>query len=182
MVAAAIIYPPASHGSNTVAELRKLIDDGQEIAILDVRPREIRVQEGTIPGAVSAHPADTDPALKDYSRDKEIVVYCACPNEESAGNSGQKLDQYAGTGHLRHEISEVHDDRAGSTAMCWALSFAISRLRGDAFDTVPLRMAGGPSPCVTIVLLKLALRYSTASSSASLFWLPIENTKWALIP
>jgi hypothetical protein len=42
----------------TVAELRKLIDDGQEIVILDVRPKEIRVQEGTIPGAVSAHPGD----------------------------------------------------------------------------------------------------------------------------
>ena len=38
----------------TVAELRKLIDDGQEIVILDVRPKEIRAQEGTIPGAVSA--------------------------------------------------------------------------------------------------------------------------------
>jgi hypothetical protein len=37
----------------TVAELRKLIDDGQEIVILDVRPKEIRAQEGAIPGAVS---------------------------------------------------------------------------------------------------------------------------------
>jgi len=63
----------------TVAELRELIDDGQEVVILDVRPKEIRAQEGTIPGAVSAHPADTDPALKDYSRDKEIIVYCASP-------------------------------------------------------------------------------------------------------
>src|SRR5262249_27175574 len=48
----------------TVAELRKLIEDGQEVVILDVRPQEIRAEEGTIPGAVSAHPADTDPALK----------------------------------------------------------------------------------------------------------------------
>jgi hypothetical protein len=48
----------------TVAELRKLIDDGQKIIILDVRPKEIRVQEGTIPGAVSAHPGDLNPALE----------------------------------------------------------------------------------------------------------------------
>ena len=77
----------------TVAELRKLIDDGQEIVILDVRPKEVRVQEGTIPGAVPAHPADTDPALKGYPRETEIIVYCACPNEESAATAAKHLKQ-----------------------------------------------------------------------------------------
>jgi membrane protein DedA with SNARE-associated domain/rhodanese-related sulfurtransferase len=77
----------------TVAELRKLIDDGQEIVILDVRPKETRAQEGTIPGAVSAHPADTDPTLKTYPREMEIVVYCACPNEESAATAAKHLKQ-----------------------------------------------------------------------------------------
>ena len=77
----------------TVAELRKLIDDGQKIVILDVRPKEIRAQEGTIPGAVSAHPADIDPALKTYPRETEIVVYCACPNEESAATAAKHLRQ-----------------------------------------------------------------------------------------
>jgi membrane protein DedA with SNARE-associated domain len=64
----------------TVAELRKLIDDGQEIVILDVRPKETRAQEGTIPSAVSAHPADTDPALKTYPREMEIVDNVAYGN------------------------------------------------------------------------------------------------------
>jgi membrane protein DedA with SNARE-associated domain/rhodanese-related sulfurtransferase len=77
----------------TVAELRKLIDDGQEIVILDVRPKETRAQEGTIPGAVSAHPADTDPALKTFPREMEIVVYCACPNEASAATAAKHLRQ-----------------------------------------------------------------------------------------
>jgi rhodanese-related sulfurtransferase len=77
----------------TVADLRKIIDDGQEMVILDVRPKEIRVQGGTIPGAVSAHPADIDPALKTYPREMEIVVYCACPNEESAATAAKHLRQ-----------------------------------------------------------------------------------------
>jgi rhodanese-related sulfurtransferase len=77
----------------TVAELRKLIDDGQEVVILDVRPKEIRVQEGTILGAVSAHPGDIDPTLKTYPRDMEIIVYCACPNEESAATAAKHLRQ-----------------------------------------------------------------------------------------
>jgi rhodanese-related sulfurtransferase len=80
-------------GQVTVADLRKLIDDGQEIVILDVRPKEIRAQEGTIPGALSAHPAHIDPALKTYPRDMEIVVYCACPNEESAATAAKHLRQ-----------------------------------------------------------------------------------------
>src|SRR6516165_1776095 len=41
----------------TVPELRELIDAGQELVILDVRPRQVRVQDGIIPGAISAHPA-----------------------------------------------------------------------------------------------------------------------------
>jgi len=77
----------------TVAELRKLIEDGQEVVILDVRPQEIRAEEGTIPGAVSAHPADSDPALRTYPREMEIVVYCACPNEASAANPAKHLKQ-----------------------------------------------------------------------------------------
>jgi membrane protein DedA with SNARE-associated domain/rhodanese-related sulfurtransferase len=77
----------------TVAELRKLIEDGQEVVILDVRPKKIRAEEGTLPGAVSAHPADSDPALKSYPREMEIVVYCACPNEASAATAAKHLRQ-----------------------------------------------------------------------------------------
>ena len=42
----------------TVAELRKLIDDGQEIVILDVRPKEIRAQEGTMKWTPDLGPVD----------------------------------------------------------------------------------------------------------------------------
>jgi membrane protein DedA with SNARE-associated domain/rhodanese-related sulfurtransferase len=77
----------------TVPELRKLIEDGEELVILDVRPKDIRAQDGIIPGAISAHPADTDPALKDYPRELEVIVYCACPNEESAATAAKHLKQ-----------------------------------------------------------------------------------------
>jgi len=77
----------------TVSELRQLIDDGQELVILDVRPQHVRVQDGIIPGAISAHPADVDHTIKSYSRDAEIIVYCACPNEESAATAAKHLKQ-----------------------------------------------------------------------------------------
>jgi membrane protein DedA with SNARE-associated domain/rhodanese-related sulfurtransferase len=75
----------------TVDELRGLIDEGQELLILDVRPKEVRAQEGTIPGAVPAHPEDIDPVVTTYPRELEIVVYCACPNEESAAVAAKHL-------------------------------------------------------------------------------------------
>jgi membrane protein DedA with SNARE-associated domain/rhodanese-related sulfurtransferase len=77
----------------TVPELRELIDAGQELVILDVRPREARAQDGIIPGALGAHTEDIDPIVKSYPRDIEIVVYCACPNEESAAIAAKHLKQ-----------------------------------------------------------------------------------------
>lgn len=77
----------------TVAELRDLVEDGTDLAILDVRPKEICVLEGVIPGAILAHAADIDPIVKSYPRDREVVVYCACPNEESAAMAAKHLRQ-----------------------------------------------------------------------------------------
>jgi rhodanese-related sulfurtransferase len=77
----------------TVDELRGLIDEGQKLLILDVRPKEVRSEEGTIPGAVPAHPEDIDPLVTAYPRELEIVVYCACPNEESAAVAAKHLKQ-----------------------------------------------------------------------------------------
>jgi rhodanese-related sulfurtransferase len=68
----------------TVGELRALIDQGQAPLIVDVRARDIRTQDGIIPGAVSAHPTEIDAVVAAYSREQEIVVYCSCPNEASA--------------------------------------------------------------------------------------------------
>jgi len=77
----------------TVSELRQLIDDGQEPVILDVRPQHVRVQDGIIPGAILAHPVDINPIIKGYSRNADIIVYCACPNEESAATAAKHLKQ-----------------------------------------------------------------------------------------
>lgn len=77
----------------SVDELHRLIDAGRDVMILDVRPKEVRKLDGVIPGAVAAHPADSDPVLDDYSRDLEIVVYCDCPNEASAAIAAKHLKQ-----------------------------------------------------------------------------------------
>ena len=77
----------------TVDELRGLIDEGHKPLILDARPKEIRRQDGIIPGAVPARPEDIDALAMTYSHDLEIVVYCACPNEASAAVAAKHLKQ-----------------------------------------------------------------------------------------
>jgi rhodanese-related sulfurtransferase len=61
--------------------------------ILDVRPKEIREQEGIIPGAIPARPEDMGALVITFSHDLEIIVYCACPNEASAAIAATHLKQ-----------------------------------------------------------------------------------------
>ena len=61
----------------TVAELRKLIDDGKDLLILDVRPEKVRVDDGIIPGAVPAHPTDIDPIVMRILRAMRRLSYTA---------------------------------------------------------------------------------------------------------
>ena len=68
----------------SVKELVDLVEGGQNPIILDVRPVEARVRSGIIPGAVGSAMSETSSALKGFSRDVEIVIYCSCPNEASA--------------------------------------------------------------------------------------------------
>jgi membrane protein DedA with SNARE-associated domain/rhodanese-related sulfurtransferase len=84
----------------TVDELRGLISAGHKPLILDVRPKEIRSREGIIPGALPANPEDIDHMAMTYSREREIVVYCACPNEVSAAVAAKHLRQ-AGFKNIR---------------------------------------------------------------------------------
>ena len=70
-----------------VDELAAQIARGEAPVILDVRPPMHREREGWIPGALAIRDAsevDADPQ-------RELVVYCACPNEASAAKLAQQL-------------------------------------------------------------------------------------------
>ncbi len=80
----------------SVEELAALLDDDKtRPLLLDVRSAESRRRDGIIPGAIAAHPQDMNkdmhPLLKDHSRDAEIVIYCACPNEATAALAAKHL-------------------------------------------------------------------------------------------
>jgi membrane protein DedA with SNARE-associated domain/rhodanese-related sulfurtransferase len=75
----------------TVDELIHLLEGDEPPLILDVRPKEMRDADGVIPGALPGHPAEIDIEAHLDHRDREIVVYCACPNEASAAIACQHL-------------------------------------------------------------------------------------------
>jgi membrane protein DedA with SNARE-associated domain/rhodanese-related sulfurtransferase len=75
----------------SAGELARMIDRGETPVVIDVRPHNVRVRVGVIPGALFAHPADAQSSLASYSRDVEIIIYCSCPNEASAAIAAQHL-------------------------------------------------------------------------------------------
>jgi membrane protein DedA with SNARE-associated domain/rhodanese-related sulfurtransferase len=75
----------------TVDDLVHMLGAGEMPVILDVRSKEARALDGIIPGAIGAYPAENEPLIMAFPRDREIVVYCACPNEASAAVAAKHL-------------------------------------------------------------------------------------------
>jgi membrane protein DedA with SNARE-associated domain/rhodanese-related sulfurtransferase len=76
----------------TVDELYQLIETGKQPIILDVRTQTARSLEPRwIPNAIHAPLPELARALKDLSREQEIIVYCNCPNEVSAALVARQL-------------------------------------------------------------------------------------------
>jgi rhodanese-related sulfurtransferase len=69
----------------TVSDLRQKQQAGESLTILDLRAQAALVEDpATIPGAVHATLDDIKSGNHHFPRDREIIVYCSCPNEASA--------------------------------------------------------------------------------------------------
>ena len=76
----------------TVEELRARIDDGAAPVIVDVRSPTARTLElRRIPGALHLPVQDVARHLTELPRDREIIIYCTCPNEASAAKAARLL-------------------------------------------------------------------------------------------
>jgi membrane protein DedA with SNARE-associated domain/rhodanese-related sulfurtransferase len=76
----------------TVDELYGLIDAGDKPVIVDVRSQTGRhLDPRRIPGALHVPLHAVDHHIKDLPRDREIIVYCTCPNEASAAQVAKIL-------------------------------------------------------------------------------------------
>ena len=69
----------------TVAELRQRQDAGEELVLLDLRPgEELDLDPLVIPGAVHLAVEEVESRHQEIPRDREVIVYCSCPNEVSS--------------------------------------------------------------------------------------------------
>ncbi len=76
----------------SVDELHRLIAEGQRPAIVDLRTPLFRDQDSRIiPGAVVADFADVERWRDQLPTDREIIFYCACPNEAGAAHVARQL-------------------------------------------------------------------------------------------
>lgn len=76
----------------SVEDLHRLMDEGHEPVIVDVRSSTAKSVDGRyIPGAIKIEMADLDHRLGDLPKDRELILYCNCPNEASAANVASVL-------------------------------------------------------------------------------------------
>jgi len=105
-------------------ELYRLMTSGQSPVIVDVRSQTARAFEPRrIPGALHVPLYAVDQHVKGLPRDRDIILYCTCPNEVSAAeatkllmNSGFKrvrplhggLDAWIAAGYSIEEVKAAH--------------------------------------------------------------------------
>jgi len=73
-------------------ELKRQLDDGEQVFIVDLRhPLELEPDPFTLPGALHFAPDDLTARHHEIPRDRDIVLFCDCPNEASAANTAMTL-------------------------------------------------------------------------------------------
>jgi membrane protein DedA with SNARE-associated domain/rhodanese-related sulfurtransferase len=69
----------------TPEELKEKIDAGEDVVVVDLRHAlDFEAHPETIPGALHMDAAELEEASEVIPRDREIVLFCACPNEATA--------------------------------------------------------------------------------------------------
>jgi|HubBroStandDraft_2_1064218.scaffolds.fasta_scaffold45679_2 membrane protein DedA with SNARE-associated domain/rhodanese-related sulfurtransferase len=69
----------------TVEELKVKIDAGEDLVIVDLRHSiELEADPETIPGAIRVDAKELEDKTDLLPRDREIILYCTCPNEATS--------------------------------------------------------------------------------------------------
>ncbi|HEV2423090.1 MAG TPA: DedA family protein/thiosulfate sulfurtransferase GlpE [Candidatus Acidoferrales bacterium] len=76
----------------TPNELHQRMGSGENVVVVDLRhSMEFESEPETIPGAVHMDAADLEEAVEVIPRDREIVLFCSCPNEATAAQMALRL-------------------------------------------------------------------------------------------
>jgi rhodanese-related sulfurtransferase len=84
----------------TVDELHQKLKAGESLMILDLRSRTELEQNPSIQGALHMTMDEIDHRQQEIPRDRDIILYCSCPNEVSSARAALRLQ--------RRGFSRVH--------------------------------------------------------------------------
>jgi membrane protein DedA with SNARE-associated domain/rhodanese-related sulfurtransferase len=69
----------------TADQLKQMMDNGHEMMIVDLRqPLDLKADPYTIPGALRMAVEELEHRRHEIPRDRDVILYCACPNEATA--------------------------------------------------------------------------------------------------
>ena len=78
----------------TVAELREMLNSGNAPVIFDLRSSAAVEEDPVmIQGAIHLSMEDIESRLSEFPRDRDIIVYCSCPNEVSSARLALRLQR-----------------------------------------------------------------------------------------
>jgi membrane protein DedA with SNARE-associated domain/rhodanese-related sulfurtransferase len=78
----------------TVAELHKMLNAGEAPLIFDLRSNAaVEEDPALIQGAVHVSMEDIESRLSELPKDRDIIVYCSCPNEVSSARLALRLQR-----------------------------------------------------------------------------------------
>lgn len=76
----------------TPDELKQLLDGGEAPVIVDLRqPLDVEADPWTIPGAIRMAVEELTDRHHEIPRDRDVILYCACPNEVTAARMALML-------------------------------------------------------------------------------------------
>ncbi len=79
----------------SVEELKSKIEGKEKVSIIDLRHRfDFAAAPMTLPGAVRLAPEELDQRHQEIPRDRDIILYCTCPNEHTSARVALLLRRY----------------------------------------------------------------------------------------
>ncbi len=117
----------------TVGELYRLLDSGAAPLIVDVRSQTAQsLEPRRIPGARHVPVQDMERHIEELPRDRDIVLYCTCPNEASAAKVAKVL--------MTHGFSRVRPLYGGLDAWI-AAGYAVETVPAGAVEVIMTKHA-----------------------------------------
>lgn len=119
----------------SAAELKQLMDDGHPLSVVDLRGIEDYVADPyTIPGALRIAAEELEHRHDDIPRDRDVILFCACPNEATSARMALMLKR-KGITRVRPLVGGIDAWRE----LAYPLEAASSNVDASTFAEIPTR-------------------------------------------